>query len=1174
MKPIMAAREFLAGLLVLAELLGLGKAHADVSLPASFSGRWNLVGRTALQTNDASISIRGGYACDGGKWSDAEVSFRARAPVDVGQVQIWAGLRCLNRDERYVFALRGGADNDVYLARYGPDGEAKFLGFAPLDFSPQPGQWYRLRAVAMGKRLQIFLNDETDPRLNVVDAEAAWTNGSACLGGGWLETEFADFSVHPLTSAEKTAFIERGDRCRVPPIVDKEAKRREQRAAYRPVSVSTFKPLRTEVALDGNWLFLPDYQVTPTTKPERMDADDRTWHVMPVPQFWTPGLSWLHGETGFPELKGVASTKGVADSLTVLENRRVENYTFDWRKTKGAWYRQHLELPPDVAGRHFILTFDAIAKVSEIWVNGIKVGSHTGLFGQGEYDVTEAMRPGENLIAVRVLSQLDREQTAGKVEGVAETVEVTSKMLHSLPHGMLQDDVGGIWQPVRLTVTAPVYLRDAFVEPTLRDATIHLNIQNGRREADPISVDYIICETGNNAVLYRSGKQDVGKVPAGGEKSIRFKTPSLEPKLWSPQHPNLYQLVARVWEGGNIVDEYSVRFGFRTFRVQGSQLILNGKPYWLRGGNPFPNTLRPNDAALAGQFMDIAKAGNVAVTRSHIVPFTRTWLDAADEKGMGVSFEGTWPWLMLKGEPPEANLIREWKAEFLSLMREHRNHPSLLFWTVNNEMKFESADATNQALLRKKWVILDDAIKAMRAADPTRPIVADSSYVRKEAIKGYRSVVKPLHLDDGDIDDGHRYYGWYNETFYHFFDGQYGKDYATRGRPFISQEMATGYPNSDDGHPTRFYLFKHQTPQAFVGEDAWEYADPGIFLKRQNFLTKELAETFRRANRKEMAGILHFAYFTWFGKPWTTNEMQTWPAAEGLKVALQPVLVSAELFGRHFYAGHRVRARVCVANDSEDCAPVRDSRLTWQIIVDGTVLREGHERIGDVGYYRNRWRTVEFTMPEKLPRPRVDAQLRLRLESGASVISENSYEVLLATENWAKGSNSCRSPVRVIYNVTARQIPELRTYIRNGGRAMLIHPGPLLTQLYPKKVKGYTAKEGEIVTMHIPESPIFDGIQPLDLAWFDRGRKVPIACTGVYHVANGAGGIVPVAWHYDIHGYLQKPSDIEKIRSTPMVEIHDGKGLLLASEICYEAGTEDPVAMRLLNNAIQYLQRN
>ena len=149
---------------------------------------------------------------------------------------------------------------------------------------------------------------------------------------------------------------------------------------------------------------------------------------------------------------------------------------------------------------------------------------------------------------------------------------------------------------------------------------------------------------------------------------------------------------------GQIIDSYQTHFGFRTFATDGSKLLLNGKPYWLRGGNPFPNTLCPNDPELARRFTQIARDGNVSVTRSHIVPFTETWLNAADEIGLGVSYEGTWPWLMLRGPPPETNLLRVWKEENLSLIRQYRNHPSLLFWTVNNEMKFEGADAGDPAM--------------------------------------------------------------------------------------------------------------------------------------------------------------------------------------------------------------------------------------------------------------------------------------------------------------------------------------------------------------------------------------------------------------------------------------------------------------------------------------------
>ncbi len=155
--------------------------------------------------------------------------------------------------------------------------------------------------------------------------------------------------------------------------------------------------------------------------------------------------------------------------------------------------------------------------------------------------------------------------------------------------------------------------------------------------------------------------------------------------------------------------------------------------------------------------------------------------------------------------------------------------------------------------------------------------------------------------------------------------------------------------------------------------------------------------------------------------------------------------------------------------------------------------------------------------------------------------------------------------------VRNREIAGIR---RQGGRVLLEHPKSLLPKLYPKEIKSYAGREGEIVTMHVPESPVFDGIEPLDMAWFERGgRRVPIACSGVYRIAAGAAHTTALASQCDIHGYLQKPSDLEKYLGAPLVEIRDGKGLLLASELCYEAGTNDPIAMRLLRNAVNYLEQ-
>src|ERR1035438_7223977 len=152
----------------------LVKEHpmAAPMLPSDLTGNWTAVGRGDVRTGTDSVIISGGYLVESNTWTDGEISFDARAPETASEVQIWGGVRFRDRDSRYVFALRGGHDNDVYLARYAPDGKAGLLGFAPLDFKPAPGTWYHLRVVPLGGRFQIYLGDEKLPRLNVEDTNS------------------------------------------------------------------------------------------------------------------------------------------------------------------------------------------------------------------------------------------------------------------------------------------------------------------------------------------------------------------------------------------------------------------------------------------------------------------------------------------------------------------------------------------------------------------------------------------------------------------------------------------------------------------------------------------------------------------------------------------------------------------------------------------------------------------------------------------------------------------------------------------------------------------------------------------------------------------------------------------------------------------------------------------
>lgn len=716
--------------------------------------------------------------------------------------------------------------------------------------------------------------------------------------------------------------------------------------------------------------------------------------------FGTPSLTWLHGEIGFPELSGISATKGISDNLWKSELRRLDGYTFNWRETSAGWYRQYVDLPAASAGRRFELCFDAIAKVAEVWVNGHQVGSHVGMFGEVRCDITDHVHPGKNTIAVHVLARLAQQQS-NQVVGVAVTVEVTEAMLESLPHGMYRDEAAGIWQPVKLVMTNKTWVEDIFAKPRMDGLDFEVLVRSRATNNGNMRATYAIRSAADGSLLYESSGTEFPPFEAG-EQAHHFSTPHLTPKHWSPAEPNLYSLEITLSSCGEILDQRTISFGFRTFEARDGKLFLNGKPFWLRGANHFPHALRPNDAALAKRFLEFARAGNVVATRSHTAPFSETWLHAADETGIALSYEGTWPWLMLEGEPPSDELLHAWRSEFLSLIRKHRNHPSIVLWTVNNEMKFESQDRSQPDRLRKKWQILSETVKAMRAADPTRPIVCDSSYCRKSIGTEYKDLLVSDNFDDGDIDDAHRYPAWYDPSFFHYFQGEFGRDLSYPDRPLISQEMSTGYPRNDDGHPCRFYLFKHYTPQSLVGYEAYENRNPALFLERQAFITKELAEAIRRTNRNDCSGILHFAYLTWFEDVWNVQTIRPFTTYNALRLALQPVLVSAELFGRHFYAGSQQRVRLCIVNDAEDAGNLPAAELEWRIETDKEVLARGTVEIGPVPYYSNRWCDLTISIPEPPSAQRFGARLRFVLRTGSVTRSENSYDIVIASRSWAR----------------------------------------------------------------------------------------------------------------------------------------------------------------------------
>lgn len=593
-------------LLATVAMLLPGGVNAQETYRNDFSDKTEklvIVGRGTCSVADGVFHSRGSYAKFGNpQWRNYEMAFRARAPKNAEQVQIWAGFRTHNRFDRYVVGIKGGLQDDLYLMRTGYMGMDEFMAVRPLGFHPVPGEWYSLRVQVVEGRIRVFVNGNDKPHIDVEDKNAALVpTGEVSLGGGWIDTEFDDLTVKPL-AADALKGVKRDELNFRLTAAQKEAKRKKERAAYTAKRLDRLNTAgcRTELSLDGDWLFMPEYDMKDKARAISTDADDSGWHVMQVPNFWTPIRIWLHGET-MPAAVG-QEHKGVSDTYYQRETDRCENYTFDYRRTGAAWYRQWIELPEDVRGKKMVLNFDAVSKVAEVYVNGQMAATHIGMFGEFEVDATSLMKPGKNLVAVKVIRNINgaEAQNSEAMENYYGSVrrdvndnkddqQANKAVLTDVPNGFYGDNPAGIWQPVKLVVSDPLKIEDVFIKPALDGAAFDITVKNASAKKRTFNIYADIVDHKTGETLW-SGMLNAKKQLKNGEETLLTASVSgLQPKLWEPASPNLYDFRFRLTEGKKLADEKLITSGFRTFEARTDGFFyLNGRRFWLRGATTSP----------------------------------------------------------------------------------------------------------------------------------------------------------------------------------------------------------------------------------------------------------------------------------------------------------------------------------------------------------------------------------------------------------------------------------------------------------------------------------------------------------------------------------------------------------------------------------------------------------
>ena len=403
------------------------------------------------------------------------------------------------------------------------------------------------------------------------------------------------------------------------------------------------------LSLDGDWRFR--WSPSPVGLDDAFadpGYDDGGWDTLPVPSHWV-----LHGDPSGERRYGAPIYTNVQYPFP-LDPPHVpdENPTGDHRRT--------FEAPAWVEGdqgTRTLLRFDGVESVFRVWLNGEEVGVGRGSRLVTELDVTDALRPGTNVLAVRVhqwsAASYVEDQDQWWLPGIFRSVTLLAR-----PAGSLDD----VWLATAYAPHDRTGGRGS-IDPRLLAAA----------EAYPVTVR--VPELGVEATF--ASAAELGPVDVG----------DVEP--WTAESPRLY--AATVTSTGETV---SLRLGFRTVVVEGDRLLVNGDRLVFRGMNrheTHPERGRVFDEAFAREdLLAMKRAGVNAIRTSHYPPHPRV-LDLADELGFWVVLECDlethgFVFVDWAGNPSDDPA---WAAAYLDRMERtverDKNHASVVVWSLGNE---------------------------------------------------------------------------------------------------------------------------------------------------------------------------------------------------------------------------------------------------------------------------------------------------------------------------------------------------------------------------------------------------------------------------------------------------------------------------------------------------------
>jgi beta-galactosidase len=473
---------------------------------------------------------------------------------------------------------------------------------------------------------------------------------------------------------------------------------------------------RQRLCMDLNWTFTrgdPDGA-------QNQAFDDTGWRVLDVPHDWS--IEGPFAQTN--------STGGSGGSLPAGIG----------------WYRKHFVTPASFKGKKVSVEFEGVFMNSDVYLNGQKAGHHAYGYASFNLDLTPylAAAGADNVLAVRV----------------DNSTQPNSRFYTG----------SGIYRHVWADVTGPVYLATwgtAITTPKASgesaDVIIKTRVQNETDAAARVGVRQEIIDAAGKTVGSMDGSVEV---PAKGQQELTLTVSVPQPQLWTLDKPSLYTArtsLTRSQAGANleIIDSYDTPIGIRQIDYDVEKgFLLNGKPVKMLGmcvhedGGALGMAAPPE---IWERRLRVLKGMGCNSIRCSHNPPAPEFLDLSDRLGLLVMDEAFDEWTVTKGRlnGSYSTLFNEWsQRDLISMLQRDRNHPSIVMWSIGNEIPQQSTQLGVQ--------IARTLAGICHAEDPSRPVTSACDNVHAP------NPTLPEFLDALDI-AGYNYvdrWGKYREIYF------------------------------------------------------------------------------------------------------------------------------------------------------------------------------------------------------------------------------------------------------------------------------------------------------------------------------------------------------------------------------------------------------------------------